>query len=225
MTIKEIAQRLREQGHQVTLYQRKDRGYLITSIDGVKYRGAEGNNRARVLVGTELATRRKSQLKSITPKKGSSSAKARKKGKPRKPPLSDELTKEIKKTQRLWRKTQASGRITTAKIRRVIDEEGYEAAIIALKKAQYYSKGIAYDANIEHLAERIERLATGYSQYASELKALTNKIRSFKGQNTFKEEWISEINRYFYDAELQAAAGDLRAIKVAINQTLQLINK
>ena len=224
MTIKEIAQRLREQGHQVTLYQRKDRGYLITSIDGVKYRGAEGNNRARVLVGTELATRRKSQLKSITPMKGSSSAKARKKGKPRKPPLSDELLKEIRKTQRLWRQTQAQGRVTTAKIRYVINNEGEEAAMITLKKLQAYSKGIAYDDNIEHLAERIERLATGHSKNASELRNLANKIRRFKGQNRFKDEWISRINEYFYNAELQASGGDDRALIVAVNQTLQLIN-
>ena len=47
MTLREIVNELRAQGHQVEIYNRKDGGILVKSIDGMSFKAAEGNTLAR----------------------------------------------------------------------------------------------------------------------------------------------------------------------------------
>ena len=48
MTIKQVITQLKSQGYKVEAYKRKDGGYLIKSINGQKFKGAAGNEMARL---------------------------------------------------------------------------------------------------------------------------------------------------------------------------------
>lgn len=219
MTIKEIIQRLRNEGHSIEAYKRPDGGYLIQSIDGIKYSGATGNTIARSMVGSEgaISSRRESQLRSITPKVGSQRAKQRKKGYPKKAPLPEDVKRQLRKTQTQWRKTKKTGRITTSQVRYQIEQYGLDEAMAKLKKLEQYARGIAYDENVSALADRIqsltkycetmanslpsnqEELKQSYLALKQDIQALADRIRGYVGQNKFKEDWIPTINGYFYD--------------------------
>ena len=221
MNLQEIIQTLRNEGHSIDAYKRKDGGYLIKSIDGIKFQGATGNKVARDMTGSTLTERKISQLKAITTAKGTKASKQRKAGYPKKTPLSDELKREIRKTQRIWRTTQAKGRITTEKIRNILETQGESAAYESLRKAQAYSRGIAYDKVIEALAQRIERVKIGHPSLENDLKDLAEKIRDFIGKNSFKDVWISKINNLFYLAE---ELKDDYEVLSAIEQTYIIIS-
>ena len=99
MTVKQIIDLLKQQGHKVDAYKRKDGGYLIKAIDGAKFSGAKGNEAARAMVNVSLSQRREKQLRSITPKAKTKAAKIRKAPKPPKAPLPEDLRKAIRRTQ------------------------------------------------------------------------------------------------------------------------------
>lgn len=151
MTIRQIAQQLRSQGHVVQYYVRKDGGVLIKEIDGQKYSGALGNLTARAMVGEKISTKRAGQLWKITYT-----------GKRAEATLPDrEIKNLLHKVQRKWRKAfykgtgeiPPQGRKTQAKVAWNIKYKGREEAIRLLKEAEKYASGIAYTENIAHLAD------------------------------------------------------------------------
>ena len=195
MTILQIAEKLQREGNIVSYRIRSDGGILITSINGKKYSGAEGNRVARSIVGQTLSEARKVQLESIKPKKGQSPL-SRKLYQP-----DEELLKQLRKVQRIWRKNvdKSKGKITLKKLRWNIEHLGAARAKEKLDQALKYARGIAYSKNIDALLGYINELQNKLT-LSSDIKALDNlKEEIILNSDNIKEEWISSIYDLLYD--------------------------
>ena len=187
MTLRELVNELRKQGHQVEYYNRKDGSILIRSIDGIDYKdGAAGNKVARVMgeavgLSADLSQARKTQLKIIKPK-----------GK--RTPLPKAIETKLRKVQKIYNKNKvpiSQGRITKKLIREIYQEEGEEAARKKLTRAQRYAEGYATNATIESFLAAIEHYRLLFkqgSQASEELKKLAHDIKISTG--IIKDEWI-----------------------------------
>lgn len=191
MNLKQVIDTLHKQGHKVEYSHRKDGGYIIRSIDGVHYKGKQGNAVARLMVGTKLSEARKVQLEMIrTPKK----TKVKKLE-----DVPENLKKKLKKIQRIWRKTHPTieGTQTMGKLRWRIETFGEEKAMESLDKSEKYAMGYAYEENVQHLLDRIEMdLISEPSDDMSEVYDLIKEKMSY-----FKEEWISQVYYCLYEWE------------------------
>lgn len=201
MKLIDIIQVLENEGHRISYRVRADGGLIIKSIDGKKYKSlTEGNRTARsMVVGGELSMARASQLsfnvnKYIKLKKGEHKAKGS---------IDEELNRELKKVQRLWRTNEikGQGRISKKKLRYYIRTEGKGKALEYLMSRERYARGIANEANIEFLCQRLYRLAQGRNaDYFPEIDSLVEEIRSMK--DSFLERWIEPCNNIAYNKAL-----------------------
>lgn len=214
MTILQIAERLQQEGNIVSYRIRSDGGILITSINGKKYSGAEGNRIARSLVGQTLSEARRVQLESIKPKKGQSPT-SRKLYQP-----DEELLKQLRKVQRIWRKNvdPKKGKITLKKLRWNIQNLGVARAKEKLEQALRYAQGLAYSKNIEALLGYINELQNKLSS-KNDIKALEElKEEIVSNSNRIREEWISSIYDLLYDINHG------RDVRDVVNAIIYLIN-
>lgn len=213
MSVKDMISRLESLGFSVKARQRKDGGYIITSINGQKFTGAKGNTYARSLLGEELSQARQEQL-SFNVNKYIQGAK-------KKATLDDEMKKELRKVQRLWRKRKVKARITAKKVKEHIAEEGREAAFRYLQRQTRYGEGYAYEENVEYLAEYVENVALGISD--KEYKEATKKVADFirSKMSLFKEEWIAKVYGYWYEVIRNNYDGNI--VAKAIMSTYALI--
>ena len=196
MTLRELVNELRKQGHQVEYYNRKDGSILIRSIDGIDYKdGAAGNKVARAMgeamnLNAELSQARKKQLEIIKPK-----------GK--RTPLPKYLEVKLKKVQKIYNKNKvplSQGRITKKLIRRIYQEEGEEAARKKLTRSQRYAEGYATNATIDAFITAIEsyrKLFDEGSQESEALKKLEDDVRISSG--IIKDEWIYPAYKELYE--------------------------
>lgn len=196
MTLRELVNGLRAQGHQIEYYNRKDGSILIRSIDGVDYKdGAAGNKVARAMgqslnLNAELSQARKTQLKIIKPK-----------GK--RTPLPKSLEVKLKKVQKLYNKNKipiSQGRITKKQIRQIVQEEGIESARKKLTQAQRYAEGYATNATIDAFLTAIQSYRKLFKQGSQEytaLKKLEDDIRASSG--IIKDEYIYPAYKRLYD--------------------------
>lgn len=196
MTIKEIAEILAENGHNIKIRKRSDGGYIISAIDSEKFKGASGNIRARQIVGASLSAARSYQLARIRPPKKVAPIKRKQQ------PLPEDLLKEMRKVQRQWRKNHPdiAGTISTKGLRYQYERYGKEVAMASLNKAYRYSQGYAYIENVNWLIERLSSDRNKMSgSDASTIDSIIDKIKM--KQLSFREEWISEIYEEIYDFE------------------------
>lgn len=196
-SILEIIKELQASGRSVKYRKRSDGGYIITEINGVKYKAATGNKVARAIANAPLSEFRSRQLKRITPKT-KRAAKQRvvsKALKIKNNVVDDELKSLLRKTQRAWRKTSRYTKGSSPTIRNlrwIVKNEGREAAIQKLENIIRYAKGYANFENIRWLKIRIT------NSLGEKLAAIINsKIDSMAA--TFKDEWINVINQISYD--------------------------
>lgn len=215
MTIKEIAEILAENGHNIKIRKRSDGGYIISGIDSEKFRGASGNIRARQIVGATLSAARSYQLSRIRPPKKVSPLKRKQK------PLPKDLLKELRKVQREWRKNHPdiSGTASMKGLRYQYEQYGKEFAMASLNKAYRYSQGYAYIENVNWLIERLSQDRNkANSLEISTLDEIINEIKT--KQFVFREEWISEIYEEIYEYEKDAISiGELNLrIKLIMNK-------
>ena len=192
MKVLDIVKQLIAQGYSVDYYVRKDGGILIRSIDGQKFTGAQGNTMARKMVGATLSTARAKQLSWNVQKliKGVKKPKTK---------LETDIESELKKTQRLWRKTKSKGRITKKKVREKIELYGRDETLNYLKRAQRYAQGYAYTENVLYLVDRLKGLIRKYPKFSNQFNELINHILSI--QNEFLEKWIEGCNDVIYKCE------------------------
>lgn len=61
MTLKEVVDYLRKRGVSIEFKERSDGSLRIVSIDGIRYKGSEGNNKAREKAGMEMSAAQKEQ--------------------------------------------------------------------------------------------------------------------------------------------------------------------
>ena len=176
-----VANELRRQGYEISLYKRKDRGYLITKINGQRFTGAKGNMYARSITGTKLSrnvlrANRKLVKQFIV-----------------KPKLSKSFMREFRKTQRIWRKEHPniSGKIRLRDYRWKIEHEGIEIARQSLSEKQRYAKGLAYTENINTLQDKLNSIKGANSIQQEKI----NKIKDFvkKNGNKITEAQIREV--------------------------------
>lgn len=208
MTMREVVSQLQSEGHQVEYYIRKDGGILIQKIDGRKFSGAGGNAYARSLLGQSLSERRASQLAKI---------------KPPKIELKEDLKRKLRKTQRKWRqrfphekhKKPKVGRPTAKKIKVAIERGGETEAEKIIGEWDRYASGVAYSANVEHLAMYVEEYGniTGnpaFEELAEEIRANSANIR---------EDWIQPAYQKLYELN---SGGDEDDILDQVRRILRL---
>lgn len=209
MNVKDIVEELRKMGIKVEARKRTDGGYVITKINGVSYSGAKGNQAAREMLGISLSEARIKQVNYNVDKY----IKKHKKVKS----LDEDMKKKLRKVQFTWRKNKVGGEahVTARKVKWYVKEHGQEAAKEYLEKMERYGSGLAYEENIEYLAQYIEDIARGLEltnqKYADKFYQLAEYIRS--KISSFKEDWINRIYQVLYtifelgfeDSTLEAA--------------------
>ena len=209
MNVKDIVEELRKLGIKVEARKRTDGGYVITKINGVSYSGAKGNQAAREMLGISLSEARIKQVNYNVDKY----IKKHKKVKT----LDEDMKKKLRKVQRTWKKNKVGGEahVTARKVKWYVKEHGQEAAKEYLEKMERYGSGLAYEENIEYLAQYIEDIARGLEltnqKYADKFYQLAEYIRS--KMSSFKEDWINRIYQVLYtifelgfeDSTLEAA--------------------
>ena len=196
MTIKDLAELLVEQGHDIKLRKRADGGYIISKIDGVSFKGASGNIKARMITGEKLSHARAFQLARIRPPKNVAPLTRSK------PKLPEDLTKKLRKVQREWRKTHKDigGTISVRGLRYQYETYGKESAMASLDKSYRYSQGYAYFENIQWMIERLKQMASKMD--ADEQSILERIIGKIQAKSvSFKEEWIHEVYQEIYEVE------------------------
>ena len=117
--------------------------------------------------------------------------------------IDETIERKLKQVQRIWRKNEVvgQGRISKKKLRYYIRTEGKEKAMQYLESRERYARGIANEANVEFLCQRLYRLAQGRnSKYFAEIDSLVEDIRSMKDE--FLEKWIEPCNNIAYDKSL-----------------------
>lgn len=207
INVRKMVVELKAKGYEVTYRERSDGGILITSIDGVKYKGAQGNKMARLLTGNVLSRRRTAQLSKITRER---------KVKPRRIPVETpaDLERYRKRVMRKWRKATLTGSISKRNLRKVIEERGFEGAKKYLEEMERHTEGKAYSGQIEALLSRIDQdivvMMNDSPEEVEELKKIRDLISN--NQDRIKPEWIFKIFDWLYDYERNtiAKAQDLR---------------
>lgn len=199
MSVKEIAELLVKQGHKVNVRKRSDGGYIITSIDGMKYVGATGNIEARRIVGATLSHARAYQLKRIKPPKRVAPAKRKK------APIPEDLKRDLTRVQREWRKKHedVGGAVSTRGLRYILETYGYDVAKASLDKSLRYAQGYAYIENVQWL---IERLRQAMNKAEDNEVSMIQSIIDYISDHilTFKEEWINACYQAIYEFEKQS---------------------
>lgn len=192
MTIFDIISQLIAEGHQVKYYKRKDGGYLIQEIDGVKYSGAKGNTRAREMVGQEISVARAKQLKFALRQRKQSKKK-----------LPNAVEEAYQKTKKKWNKAfhskkgvpHPAGYFPKKKIKYIYEKYGEEEAMRRINEADRYASGIAYSKNVEHLAGFI--LDAGNKYGSQELIKLAEDLLA--NAYAIKDEWILPAYEKLYE--------------------------
>lgn len=211
MSLIEIVEKLQAEGHQINYRVRNDGGIIITEINGVKYKGAGGNAQARYLVGATLSEARQVQLQGIKKLAG----RGRKLSKP-----SDDLLKQLRKVQRVWRKNvdKSKGKITLKKLRWNIKHLGIERAKEKLNQAYRYALGLAYDENINALIDYIQgasnRLGNpqALERLITQIKANRDSIREDSIKPAYDE--LYELNNIIDESQIEDIA---MRIAIALN--------
>ena len=209
MTIIDLIKELQKLDYDVQFRKRSDGGYLITKINGQRYKGAAGNIRAREITGTTISQARAVQLARIRPPKKIAPSQRKK------APLPEDLLKLLRKTQREWRKKHPDirGSISMRGLRYQYETYGRDQAIASLDKAYRYSQGLAYIDNVEWLLQRLEGIQSKLNTFEqAKLNRLIEKIKLH--ELTFKEAWISEIYEEIYELEKGAIDVDELARRI-----------
>lgn len=191
MNVAQMIKELEKMGFKVDARRRTDGGWIITKINGMTFSGAKGNQYAREVLGVELSQAKIEQVHFNVQKyiKGA---------KKPKDSIDEEMTKELKRVQRLWRKNKVGARITKKKLRWHLKEGGRKEAWDYLKKMSRYGQGFAYEENVIYLAKYIEDVAKGCpNNYKEKVLQVAAAIRS--RIDTFKEAWIHDIYSFWYE--------------------------
>lgn len=195
MSVYEMIQRLTALGYSVKYRKRSDGGYLITNINGQKFELAKGNTFARQILNEQLSERRERQLQSIKPPK-------KKTPKQRRiiETLDEAMLKELRKVQKIWRKTKvpSDGRVSRRGLRKILEREGPQGVWNALRRTKAYAEGYAYPESVDALTDRLRGWLNA-SAIPEDWNDLIDYIDSHR--YTFREEWITPIYEIMYDLE------------------------
>lgn len=176
----------RARGAKIKYRKRSDGGYIVTSVNGVKFKGAKGNARVRELVGSNVSEYRQTQLERITKNRPSHRRKAKAYT------IDDEIRRAQNRINRKRRKnkTEGGGYVSKKKIKYNIENYGKEETLRRLQDAERYAEGYAYLDNVNWLINRLKS-ERDFSDYPNEWDKIIDHIEAHKLK--FKDSTLSEI--------------------------------
>ena len=191
MTVRESITELQRRGYNITYRKRSDGGYIITKINGKTFKGAKGNTYARSLLGERISEARAEQL--------SYNVEKYIKGEKKKATLDYEMKKELRKVQRIWRKTNIHGKITSKKVKFHMKEYGKAEALEYLRRQTRYGQGLAYEENVVAIANYMRDFSKSIKDkdLANALLELANRLESKRV--TIKESQLQRIHDVLYE--------------------------
>ena len=232
MTLRQIIEQLRKEGHIIEYVENKPpkskatgkrpkSGQIrITRIDNKTYKVnmSVGNAKARELSGEKLSARKQAQLQQ-----------ARANIKPKTSRVSDlpqDIERDLKRVQAKIRKSEkrkaqlegkdevekskSTLRIKKKTIRKKLKEEGYQATKDALKKLERYWEGYANESSIQAVSEILNRAYT-LTTDTDERAKLLEAIKIFDEiKYRISEDALEEILAILYDFQ----KGSLKAESV-----------
>lgn len=143
VTLREVVDFLRAKGVNISFKERPDGSLRITSIDGIRYAGSEGNNKAREAAGMEMSAAQKEQRRKAQPKavEGTKLKEPRLTAKER-----GRLRVENRKRQKLGLES-----LTAEQARQAKKDDGNIREMLARSaNARIHAAGYAYRASILH---------------------------------------------------------------------------
>ena len=221
MTLRQIIEQLRREGHHIEYVENKPpkskktgkrstKGQIrITKIDGVKFAPNKslGNRRARELKGESLSEK---QVKQITQAREKASQKLRGKN-----PLPTDIEKDIKRIQRKIRasekkkareqgkdtidKSKSTLRLKTKSVREKLKKDGYEATKRSLRNIERYWEGYANESSIQALKEMISQLIRHNKSASDKTKLEKCLIILDDIQNRLGEYALEDLLMALYD--------------------------
>ena len=203
MNVAQMIKELQKMGFKVDARRRTDGGWIITKINDMSFTGASGNQYARQVLGVELSQARIEQTHFNVSKYIQ--------GQKKKETLDEEMKRELRKVQRVWRKNKVHGRITAKKVKEHLRDSGRREAMAYLKRQSRYGQGYAYPENVRYLAEYIRGIAKGMEDTDKELAQASNKVAEFveSKEAVFREEWISDVYSYWYEVRESGFNGNV----------------
>lgn len=192
MNVAKMIKELEKMGLKVDARRRTDGGWIITKINDMSFSGASGNQYARQVLGVELSQARIEQTHFNVQKYI--------RGQKKKSTLDEEMKKELRKVQRIWRRNKVHGTITSKKVKQHLKDYGRKEALEYLKRQTRYGKGFAYTENVLYLADYVRNIAKGMEDVDKELANASIKVAAYIESKieTFREEWISDVYSYWY---------------------------
>lgn len=191
MTLRDIVAGLQQAGYKVTYRNRSDGGIIITSINGKRYKGAEGNKIAREILGLKISTRRSQQLRKITRTRRS---------KLPKPITPESLEQQRKRVVRKWRKAGLEGSIAKSNLEAVIRDRGVEGAKTYLDNMEKRAEGYANEGEIEALIQRLQQdIYSSTDEEASDIQRIIDYIEQHR--DNFPQKHIFAIFDEIYNWE------------------------
>ena len=187
---------LRSRGYKIQYRRRSDGGVIVTKIGGQSFTGADGNRVVREMTGVVLSEAQERQ-RQVNVKEYIAGHK-----KP-KETITDQIRRETKRAQALWRKrgleAKGKGKIRMSTIRKRLKYRGAEETLASLKNIQRYAMGYAYAENVTLLANRIDAL--GKLESDEKTLELIAKVRNriLEMVDEFPEDLIEPINNIAYD--------------------------
>lgn len=143
VTLREVVDYLRGRGVNITFKERPDGSLRITSIDGIRYAGSEGNNKARERAGMDMTAAQKEQRRKAQPKAVEGT-------KLKEPSLTikerERLRVENRKRQKLGLESLTAKQARQAKK----DDGNLRAMLKRSANARIHAAGYAYRASILH---------------------------------------------------------------------------
>lgn len=191
MTLRDIVSKLQQAGYKITYRNRTDGSIIVTSINGQKFKGVEGNKVVRFMAGESLSTRRSKQLTKIT---------RTRKSKLPKPITPESLEQQRKRVVRKWRKAGLEGSIAKSNLEAVIRDRGVAGAKTYLDNMEKRAEGYANEGEIEALIQRLQQdIYSSDDEEASDIQRLIDYIEQHR--DTFPQKHIFAIFDEIYNWE------------------------
>lgn len=150
VTLREVVDYLRGRGVNITFRERPDGSLRITSIDGIRYAGSEGNNKAREEAGMEMSAAQKEQRRKAQPK-AVEGTKLKEE-----PSLTTKERERLRIENKKRRKVGLEG-LTAKQARRAKKDDGNLRAMLKRSaNARIHAAGYAYRASIQRDIDEIE---------------------------------------------------------------------
>lgn len=200
MKLINIVKKARKEGIRISYRRRTDGGIIIKSINGRKYEGAKGNTALRFITGERISKENISLRRRI--------------GFKEKRPEQMSLKNLFRKAQKEWRKANiiikgTKSRLTTKGLKTTLSIEGEEGTRAKLIENIQYSRGIAYDVNVDFWSEKMLDSKTEFKDSSfikdeksglsleDRLNNVSDYLKDNKGN--ISENSIKEIHDLYYN--------------------------